>query len=549
MTARIAVLAALLMVSLGATAHASTWRLEQPDPPAGAPYPAPLGTVADVAFWAPNRGLLLTAGNAVVHGGLYAYDGVSWKPYATVCGAAQGRIAWAGPREVWTISDPAIPAPKETSLTLCHIVDGVVVASYAVPSSGEGAYEPMNAAACTAPDDCWFGGIARRTSGGTHAGTFHLHWDGRALAIVDGAAGRAATDMTTLGGAIYETLVQGARPESADGPIAPAPSPAALVQRISGGLIAPDPFLPTALPDVPVTGTDLLAADSDGAQLWVAGGGSASGPAYGDAAQERPPLLARASGGSGLTELTLGQRPDGSPLTPTERFEEVAAIPGTDEAWVSVEEHAVVGSTNVRADLLRVRADGTIIEEARLPETGQVLGAARRIACPAAGDCWMATTRGWLFHWTDGSALQRDDDPAFHRLITARPSDGRTPIFTPDTLPIDDSLLYAPPSDDALPAPVVEATATEPTKVKALLAHVKSKLLKGNILRLSFDVRRKARVGAVGTRGGKTVARAKVRTLKPGRRALRLQLHRKRWPTKLRFQTRELDPRLQAPTS
>jgi hypothetical protein len=527
-----------------ASADAPTWRLEQPDPPAGAPYPAPLGTVADIAFWAPNRGLLLTAGNAVAHAGLYAYDGVGWRPYATVCGAAQGRIAWAGPREAWTISDPTIPVPKDTSDTLCHLADGAVTGSYAVPSSGEGAYESMNAAGCLAPDDCWFAGIARRTPGGTHAGTFQLHWDGHALTLADGPAGRAATDMTKYGDTLFETLVQGARPEAADGSIAPAPSPAALVQRLAGGLIAPDPFAPAALPDVPATGTDLLATDSDGAQLWVAGGGSASGPAYADGAQERPPLLARASDSQPLAEVPVGPRPDGAPLTATERFEEVAAIPGTDQAWVSAEEHETVGSTNARADLLRIAADGTILEEVRLPATGQVLGAARRMTCPAPDDCWMATTRGWLFHWTDGTAPPRDDDPLMHRLITARPADGRTPVFTPDALPIDDSLLYAPPSDDALPAPVVEAADAEPTKLKALLTGVKSTLLKGNVLRLSFTVRRKARVGLVATRKGRTVARAKVRTLKPGRRALRVQLSRKRWPAKLRFQTRELDPRL-----
>ena len=81
---------------------------EAPPPPPGAepsPFPTALGDVGDIAFWAPNRGLLITAGNAFVPAGLYAYDGVSWHQLSNVCGASDGRVAWAGPDEFWTISD------------------------------------------------------------------------------------------------------------------------------------------------------------------------------------------------------------------------------------------------------------------------------------------------------------------------------------------------------------------------------------------------------------------------------------------------------------
>ena len=44
----------------------------------------------------------------------------------------------------------------------------------------------------------------------------------------------------------------------------------------------------------------------------------------------------------------------------------------------------------------------------------------------------------------------------------------------------------------------------------------------------------------VARRKGKTVAKTKNRTLKPGRHTLKLKLSKKRWPTALRFRTKEL---------
>ena len=130
--ATIAALTALLV--LGAGAHSASaegladdggasWRLEQPEPPAPppgvepSPTPVGLGRIGDIEFWAPNRGLLITAGNPpTIPPGVWVYNGVSWReltgpgPSASgtpegVCGASEGRIAWAGPDEFWTISN------------------------------------------------------------------------------------------------------------------------------------------------------------------------------------------------------------------------------------------------------------------------------------------------------------------------------------------------------------------------------------------------------------------------------------------------------------
>ncbi|HEY6757883.1 MAG TPA: hypothetical protein VI318_00260 [Baekduia sp.] len=255
----------------------------------------------------------------------------------------------------------------------------------------------------------------------------------------------------------------------------------------------------------------------------------------------RTPLLARATDGA-VSEITPGPLPDGGALSTTARLTQIAAIPGGDQAWAILEEYAETGSANVRARLVRIRSDGTILEDARLPISGQVLGSGWRIACDAPQDCWMATSRGWLFHWFDPAAPPpaQDTDPAMTRLITARPADGRTPQYTPDVLPIDDSGAYVAPTFDLLPAPDNGTIDAQSVRIKALMAKIKSTLLKGNILRISFELRRPARVGLVAYRQGHVVAHAKARTLKPGLRAITVKLKRKHWPTKLRFQTREL---------
>ena len=58
--------------------------LEQPLPPnfpTGeiASTPIGLGRIGDIEFWAPNRGLLITAGNPpTIPAGIWAYNGVGW---------------------------------------------------------------------------------------------------------------------------------------------------------------------------------------------------------------------------------------------------------------------------------------------------------------------------------------------------------------------------------------------------------------------------------------------------------------------------------------
>jgi hypothetical protein len=58
---------------------------------------------------------------------------------------------------------------------------------------------------------------------------------------------------------------------------------------------------------------------------------------------------------------------------------------------------------------------------------------------------------------------------------------------------------------------------------------------------VSFRLSRRARVGLVASRRGRVVGRARTRTLRPGAGRLSIRLSRKRWPTRLRFVTRDLE--------
>src|SRR5262249_41452525 len=128
--------------------------------------PIPLGKVGAIEFWAPNRGLLITAGNPpTVPPGVWAYNGREWHELAEVCGASDGRIAWAGPEEFWTISDgrPGQVGieggrPPLEDNTLCHFDAGQVVGSYASLAFRLDSYQAMHAAGCLSPSDCWFAG-------------------------------------------------------------------------------------------------------------------------------------------------------------------------------------------------------------------------------------------------------------------------------------------------------------------------------------------------------------------------------------------------------
>jgi len=536
-TAAQALLAALLIAAaVSAPARAETiWRLEQPAPPAGVPFKVPLGAPGDLSFWAPNRGLLTVEGNDTIPRGVFVWNGQTWRRLATVCGGPgeTARIAWAGPDEFWVVSEPSLPRTG-SGLALCRFKGGQVVGSWSTRADAADPFHQMLSATCNGPDDCWFGGIGAQDTLGTRIGAFHLHWNGADLLSVYGPQGRAVSDMEFHQGHLFESTYVGRGPENRTGAVdlaeAEVPAPR-LLHRFGASGFANDPFLPTPEGGVPPDGTELLALDSDGTDLWAVGGGAASGPsAPPEKSVVRPPLVARLVGDS-FQQLTLS----GSVFGSTDRFGDVAAMPGSAAAMATVVPFADRHSVNAKATVALIEADGTTTTT-RLPGSGAGRGAAARIACPAPNDCWMATWAGWLFHYSDGTPLPVDTDPAFQGTIDFRPNEAAEQ-FVPDTLPVDDSELFAPP-------PIEDAKAKEARtrKLPPLLKRVRSQL-QGFTLTVSFTVTRRARIALIAKRGGRTVARTPKRILAKGRHALKLHLSRDRYPTRLAFEAKAVQER------
>jgi len=521
----------MALVSLPARAAEPIWHLEQPPPPAGVPFKVPLGAPGDLQFWAANRGLLTVEGNETIPPGIYSWDGQSWHQLATVCGGPgdTARIAWAGPTEFWVISEPSLPR-HGSGLALCRFKDGQVVGSWSTRPDAADPFHQMTSATCNGPSDCWFGGVGAKDALGERVGAFHLHWDGTGLKTFYGPQGRGVSDMSFHDGELFESTLVGPSAENRTDPVLAEPEKAPrLIHRIADGSFANDLFLP-ALGAPPAGGSELLALDSDGTDLWAVGGGAASGPVAPEgAAVPRLPLAAHLVDDE-FEELSLS----GVSFGQTDRFGDVAAIPDSGEAMVTLVPFAERRSVNSKAIVARIAANGAT-SATRLPAAGAGRGSAAHIACPAANECWLVTWAGWLFHYSDGTVLPRDTDPAFQGTIEFRPNEAAEQ-FIPDRLPVDDSQLFAPPPLELTPN-VVKAPKVR--RLPPLLRKVRSELHELR-LTVSFILTRRARVQLLAKRGGRTVARTPDELLAPGRRSLELRLSREQYPTKLAFRTREV---------
>jgi hypothetical protein len=528
---------ALTTISSRAQA-ASSWKLEQPSPPpapAGVTpvnRPVGLGQVGDIKFWSPNRGLLITGGNPpAIPAGLWAYNGAGWHLLSTVCGSGHGQIAWAGPDEFWTISDPAPNSTEagQVATTLCHFLNGAVVASYATPTGANDPYQTMSAAACNGPFDCWFGG---KDAQPPLIGSFHLHWDGTALTDVLGPQDHQIDGLAAISGQFFESVSV----DNTDQPVPPEgpQNPPALLHRIVEG-VTPDqqfvnePFLPSGDPTIP----SFMTLGSDGSDLWAVGGES-------DTQQPRSPIAARLV--NGIFEPV---NVDTTHFAASHPFLGVAPVPGNGEAWVTVELQTADSPPLPAAEVALIGAGGQTLADDTVPDPASGLApkgsSAGPIACPAANDCWMVTREGWLFHYTDGTSYPVDTDPNFAGVIDQRPPDAGTATFYPDTSPLDNSL-----------ANQVTVTVTPPPpppprqpKTRQLVTQERVHL-HGLTLQLSFQLMARARVSLAGLRRGRIVAHTRARVFAPGRHVLSLRLNRRRWPTKLKFGVTPITTRTKA---
>ncbi len=537
----------------------ASWRLEQPPPPPPPPgvmestIPIGLGKIGDIEFWAPNRGLLSTAGNgSTIPPGLWAYNGVAWHELSTVCGANDGRIVWAGPDDFWTISDgrpgqaanaQGEPAPLEDN-TLCHFENGRVVASYGALAFRADSYQAMDGAACISASDCWFAGAPLPAP---QVGSFHLHWDG---ASVTREPYTADSDPVAELRAFHSELFESVKLA------APLGEASAALRTINRKGVSPQ-F--ETLPGLSLYGggefpsaLEAFHLSSADGTLWAAAGGVPE--------QDTPPgsalgqlTVVRYDGENWRQLLGAGTEPSGGALFPGTAVNSLAAEPGSEAAWLALDTQtdATQPSPTASAHVVRISAGGTISKEDNLmlPAQGEAgpKGGAAKIACPAPHDCWLASTQGWLYHLSTGQeGLSLDEDPAFSHLITERPADEGVPQVQPDAPPLDTSGLLGepPPALGALPENTKEQ---EPRSRVALLSHIHSRLVRGTTLELRFHLAAKARIRLIARRRSAVVASTAREVLRAGERRLLLRLDPRRWPTHLQLQTRALAPLPTAP--
>jgi hypothetical protein len=196
----------------------------------------------------------------------------------------------------------------------------------------------------------------------------------------------------------------------------------------------------------------------------------------------------------------------------------------------------------------RARATKGVTDRESLPtpqETAEGIGpkgVADKLVCPGENDCWLATAQGWLFHLADDAhrSLPATGDPAFSGLITFRPPDAGLPAVVPDAPPVDDSGLLGELSANAPALQVTAQPEAEATTSVPLVTRIRSKLLHGDVLQISFHLATTARVRLVAKRRRTVVASTQARTLAAGNRKVQLRLSRRRWPTKLDLQAHAL---------
>jgi hypothetical protein len=510
------------------------WRLEQPAPPAGTPYKVPLGTPDDMEFYAPNEGLLSVEGNAVVPNGLLFWNGRAWHQLSTICGGAgeASRIAWAGPDDFWVITEPSEPRVG-SGLGLCHFEGGQVVGSYSTPFQSPEPFRPMDAAACSGPDDCWFAGIGSEDPSGQHVGAFHLHWDGTNLTSSYQPQGRGVSGLAFFDGSFYESTFVGRQEGDTTDPVnlaTPEPSGPILIHKLVGNTFTDANFLPFPYSGVPSEGSELLSVKADETDLWFSGGGAASGPEAPSSGSVPSPPIAVHYREPFFQQVSI----ETSLFGDEDRFVDISPVAGTESAWIADQALDERGSSTDKAKVALIGADGSATVDT-LPISGAGRGSAQLVAATGPEEAWLVTSAGWLFHYTNGTVLPEDSDPNWAGTITVRPNES-VEQFVSDTPPPDDSELFAPP-------PVaVEAKSTEvpvPEVIPALLKDV-SVSRHGLTVTVSFQLTRLADVQLVAKLHGKAIARTHEERLKAGRHSLSLRLERKHWPSGLSFVTKEL---------
>src|SRR5262249_17248680 len=136
--------------------------------------------------------------------------------------------------------------------------------------------------------------------------------------------------------------------------------------------------------------------------------------------------------------------------------------------------------------------------------------------------CWMATSRGWLFHL--GADPAPNDDPAMHALISFRPRDNSLPSVPPIGLPEDNSGAPSPYEYSGTGEEPEHKRSQRKPRRRALLVGVHQRLVGDRVLLFTFALRAKSHVKIVAKRHRQVVAQTKRYTMGRGHWSLRLRL-------------------------
>jgi hypothetical protein len=327
--------------------------------------------------------------------------------------------------------------------------------------------------------------------------------------------------------------------------------------------------------------TDLVAVDFDGeGQGWVAGNPAGlrvaeESPPYkrpfeGTEAPQPSPLLPVSAAGqlrcAGPAEGRFAYSPNGAQTAQEPTADEggflwssLAVIPGTGEALAGglivpqgregrgPNEDGARQPVIVRvacggeAATTRFRVEDTTARDYDAP--GDRDGYVTAIAANAFNDAWAATHSGLLQerNVNTGTLETRVQPPRLYRLTNGEEPDAPAgnddetrPLELQEEPPI---YVQEPPQAVSQPAPTV-STVSKRVKLRAAMYDVRAKLHHDGqafCLYLTFRLRRPVKVGAEGLRGGRVVTRARAHRFAGRSGVLVLKLNRKRWPTRVRF--------------
>ena len=539
--------------------------------------PIGLGQVGDIEFWAPNRGLLITAGNPpTIPPGVWAYNGVAWHELSTVCGASDGRIAWAGPDEFWTISDGR---PGQAN------IEGNPAAGrqHAVPLRRRPGRRLLRLARLPAellPGDARCGVprsrrlLVRRRPAPDRPGRRLSPALGRPLADgrtqPPGARGRGPAQLRrqAVRERAHSTTATAQRTGTAHRTVRPAPDRAqrgatpgssrccpacrstpkgSSPRRSASCTSAPTnrrcggrPTRPSRRRKAPRQGqvTVLRYAQGQWSQLL----GPTTEP---EGHNPSPPKPKKAPTAAGPTKW--------SARSPSEPPSEAEQARGERKRLAGAQLPANSGerTAGVRAPGARGRRRDDRRTSDRCPPTRKRCegvgpkGAASKIACPAPDDCWMATSQGWLFHLaaaqTNGACPKTPTRPSPGSSPTARrtPASHRCrPTRHRKTTP---GLTEGPPAVWHPHRRSLRATGEARVAGAAVLRHSHPARAR-HTLELSFRLAVQARVRLLAKRHKRVVASTPMRTLAAGNRTLLLRLDRTLWPTNLALRSHALAP-------